>query len=73
MEPETVAFLKNVAKSILIALSWLVINAVAALKGDNAFIGDHLRVSNVLFYIWFPISIFLLIYLLKRLWKDYKV
>lgn len=68
MEPEVVEFLRRVGKTILIALLWLAINAVAAIKGDNAFVGDHITVWNVAFYIWFAISVWLLIYLIKRLW-----
>lgn len=70
MEPEALAFLKRVAKSILLALVWLAINAVAAIWGDNAFVNGSLKVSNILFYIWFVISVAGLIYLLKRMWQD---
>lgn len=69
MEPEVVAFLKKVSKSIMIAFLWLVVNAVAAIWNDHAFVGDHVTVANVLFYIWFIISVVLLIYLLRRMWQ----
>jgi hypothetical protein len=70
MEPEALDFLKRVAKSIMVALLWLAINAVAAIKGDNAFIVDRLRLANVLFYVWFCLSLVLLLYLLRKIWKD---
>ena len=70
MEPEALAFLKRVAKSILLALVWLAINAVAAIWGDNAFVGDHLNLSNIIFYTWFVISVVLLVYLLKKMWQQ---
>ncbi|MCY7420376.1 MAG: hypothetical protein LH478_01340 [Chitinophagaceae bacterium] len=70
MEPEALEFLKRVAKSILLALVWLAFNAVAAIWGDNAFVGDHLKLSNIIFYTWFVISIFLLVYLLKKMWQQ---
>lgn len=69
MEPEVAAFLRRVGKSLTIGFLWLAINAAAAIKGDNAFIGDHIRLANVLFYIWFAVSIVILLLLLKRLWK----
>ena len=71
MEPEALEFLKRVAKSIFIALVWLGINAIAAIKGDNAFVGEHISIGNVLFYIWFIISVVLLVYVFKKLWSDH--
>jgi tellurite resistance protein TehA-like permease len=68
MEPETLAFLKRIASTIFIALVWLAIIATAAIKGDNAFIGEHITLGNVLFYIWFVISLILLLYIYKRMW-----
>ena len=70
MEPEALDFLKRVAKSILLALVWLTINAVAAIWGDNAFVDDHLKLSNIFFYTWFVFSVVLLIYLLKKMWQQ---
>jgi hypothetical protein len=68
MEPETLAFLKRISLTLLIALVWLAINATAAIKGDNAFIGDHLTLGNVLFYIWLVISLVLLLFIYKKMW-----
>ncbi|HEX8357575.1 MAG TPA: hypothetical protein VF610_09195 [Segetibacter sp.] len=70
MEPEAAAFLKKVANTIFIGFTWLAINAIAAIKGDNAFIGEHLKLGNVLFYIWFVISIVILIVLYKKMWTN---
>jgi hypothetical protein len=68
MEPEMVAFLRRVAKSIFIGFTWLAVNAIAAIKGDNAFIGDHITLGNVLFYLWFLISLLILIFFYKKMW-----
>ncbi len=68
MEPEMVAFLRRVGKSLLVGFFWLAINATAAIKGDNAFVGDHITTGNILFYIWFIISIILLLWILKKMW-----
>ena len=68
MEPEMVAFLKRIGLTIFIALVWLAINATAAIKGDNAFIGDHITVANILFYLWFVISLVILLWIYKRMW-----
>jgi hypothetical protein len=68
MEPEMVAFLKRIGLTIFLALLWLAINATAAIKGDNAFIGDHITIGNVLFYLWFVISLIILLWIFKRMW-----
>lgn len=70
MEPEAAAFLRRVGNSLAIGFIWLAINTTAAIKGDNAFIGDHITVGNILFYLWFVISIVILIRLYKKIWKD---
>ena len=68
MEPEATAFLKRVANSLVIAFIWLAVNATAAIKGDNAFISDHITIGNILFYIWFLISLVILVILYKKIW-----
>ena len=70
MEPEAAAFLRRVANSLTIGFIWLAVNATAAIKGDNAFIGDHITVRNILFYLWFIISIVILVKLYKKIWVD---
>jgi hypothetical protein len=68
MDPEMAAFFKRIGFTILIALIWLAINATAAIKGDNAFIGDHITLGNVLFYAWFIVSVIILIVIYKKMW-----
>ncbi len=70
MEPEAAAFLKRVANSLVIGFIWLAVNATAAIKGDNAFIGDHISIGNIVFYIWFILSLVILIILYKKIWGD---
>ena len=70
MEPEAAAFLRRVGNSLAIGFVWLAVNATAAIKGDNAFIGDQITIGNILFYIWFLISIVILIILYKKIWRD---
>ncbi len=70
MEPEVLAFLKRIALSLFLGIVWLSITAVAAIKGDNAFIEGSVRLGNVLFYIWFFISVVVLVKMFKKLWKN---
>ncbi len=68
MEPEAAAFLRRVGNSLAIGFLWLAINSAAAIKGDNAFIGEHITIGNVLFYIWFIVSIVILVIIYKKMW-----
>ncbi|HEX8460324.1 MAG TPA: hypothetical protein VF623_02795 [Segetibacter sp.] len=68
MEPEMVAFLKRVANSVFLALAWLAITSIVAIKGDNAFIGEHITMANILCYTWFVISIILLVWIYRKMW-----
>ena len=70
MEPEAAAFLRRVGNSLAIGFLWLAVNATAAIKGDNAFIGDHITIGNVLFYIWFIVSIVILVIIYKKMWVN---
>lgn len=63
-----VAFLRRVAKSIFIGFVWLAINAIFAIKGDNAFVGERITIGNVIFYSWFVMSIVVLVILFKKMW-----
>jgi hypothetical protein len=71
MEPEVRQFFQRIGYSIAIALVWLIVNVTAAIKGDNAFIGDHVSLANVLFYCWFIVSVVLLLWFYKRLWSKH--
>lgn len=68
MEPEMVAFLRRIGKSITIVFCWLAITATAAIKGDNAFVADHITMGNVLFYSWVIVSLVILAIIFKKLW-----
>lgn len=68
MEPEMVAFLRRVGKSLTIAFCWLAITATAAIKGDNAFVGVRVTLGNIVFYSWLIISIIILIVIYRKMW-----
>ncbi|HVX48983.1 MAG TPA: hypothetical protein VHB48_02465 [Chitinophagaceae bacterium] len=70
MEPEVKEFLTRISFSIGIVVLWFTINSTAGIMFDFAFIHDHVTAGNIIFYIWFAISIFLMVKLLIRLWKN---
>lgn len=69
MEPEVKEFLQRVSFSVGIAAAWMFINSTVGIWFDLAFIHDHVSVGNIIFYIWFATSIFIIIRLYMRLWR----
>ncbi len=69
MEPEVRAFLIRVAQSIFVGLAWMSINSTFGIMYDFAFIHNKLSLANILFYIWFIVSLALLLWFYIRLWK----
>ena len=70
MEPEASAFLRKVGKSLTIGFIWLALNAIFAIKGDNAFIEGPVRLGNILFYTWFVVSVVVMVIIFRKLWRN---
>jgi hypothetical protein len=70
MEPETAAFFRKIGYTVLVVFLWMGITAAAALFRDSAFIEDKIRLANGFFYLWFVLSLVLVIKILKKLWKS---
>ena len=70
MEPKVIIYLKRIVKTISMALLWMVINAKIGILNNYAFIEEKVKTGNIIFYIWFIISLALLLYYLYKLWKD---
>ena len=69
MEPEVAAFLKRISTSIFVGILWMVINSTFGIMYDFAFVHDKITLGNILFYIWFIVSLPLLLWFYIRLWK----
>lgn len=69
MEPEVVEFLKRISTSIFVGLLWMGINSTFGIMYDYAFVHDTITLGNILFYIWFIISLPVLLWFYVHLWK----
>lgn len=69
MEEDAVAFLKRISMSILIGIVWMGINSTAGIMFDLAFVHDKISAGNIIFYLWFILSIAVMIWLYIRLWS----
>lgn len=69
MEPDVRAYLIRILNTIFMGLFWLAINTTAGIMYDFAFIHDRISTGNIIFYIWFIISLIIFLWYIIRLWK----
>jgi len=69
MEPEVREFLKRIMMCISVGFSWMMINIIAGIKYNLAFIEEHFTLGNGLFYLWFVISFIFLFRFFRKLWQ----
>ena len=72
MDPEVAAFLKRILTTIGIVIFWMGMNSTFGIMLGYGYIEDKIEVGNVVFYIWFVISLPLMIWWLRKLWKEQK-
>jgi len=69
IEPEVKKYLRKVGYSFFAGLMWLLVNVTLGLYFKWAIAENGVTVINIIFYIWFLLSIGLLIYYMYRTWK----
>jgi len=69
MEPDTKKYLLKVLNSLFIGLLWLSLNVLGGLYLGYAIIEGKLSVYNILFFLWFVLSLLALLYYYYRTWK----
>jgi ABC-type glycerol-3-phosphate transport system permease component len=69
MDPQVMAFLNKITYSICFTLLWMFSNSTLGIMLGYAFIKEHWRLSNILFYIYLIGSFVAFMYGLYRLWK----
>ncbi len=68
MDPEVLAFLNRISRSIGIALLIMVLNSTIGIMWGYAYVEDHWKWSNTFFYIFASISLVTLFYTLYKIW-----
>jgi hypothetical protein len=69
MEPEVQEFLKKVLRSVFIGLFWLLANMTLGIYFGLLFAPDGLHLANLLFYIFFVLTLGWVIRYYYRTWK----
>ncbi len=69
MEPGVREYLIRILNTIAVGLLWMAINSTIGIMHDYAFVHDHITKGNIIFYIWFVLSLTLLLWWIFRLWS----
>ncbi len=69
MEPEIKNFLSKILTSISIALLWLLLNITIGIGFNYAFFENTPSFGNYIFYVFFLLTLVLLVRYLRKKWK----
>ena len=72
MEPDVKAFLLLIVQTISMGILWLLINMTVGIYFNYAFFEGSPSIWNIIYYIFFLISLALLIMYLRKKWKGWK-
>ncbi len=69
MEPGVRQYLIRILNTLAIGLLWMALNMTAGIMYDLAFVHEHIRLGNILFYIWFVMSLAAFLWWVVRTWS----
>jgi hypothetical protein len=69
MEPGVKEYLLRILNTISLGLLWMAINSTAGIMYDYAFVHDTITTGNILFYIWFLLSLAAYLWWVIRIWR----
>ena len=72
MEPDVKAFLILIINTIAMGLIWLIINMTIGIYFNFAFFDQQPSLGNILYYIFFVVTLTLLLLYLRKKWKGWK-
>lgn len=70
MEPGVRKYLIRIANTLSVGLLWMAINSTLGIMYDFAFVHDTISTGNILFYIWFVVSLGAFLWWVIRLWNQ---
>lgn len=69
MEPGVREYLIRIVNTLSLGLLWMAINSTAGIMYDLAFVHEKIKLGNILFFIWFGISLAAYLWYVIRLWS----
>lgn len=70
MEPGVRKYLIRILNTLSLGLVWLVLNSTFGIMYDYGFIHDHVRLGNIIFYIWLLLSLGAYVWWLVKVWSQ---
>jgi len=69
MEPGVKQYLTRILNTMSLGLVWMIVNSTLGIMYDYAFIHDRMSMGNILFYIWFVLSLVVFLWWVIRVWS----
>ncbi|MFN3667456.1 MAG: hypothetical protein ACK4S0_14930 [Sediminibacterium sp.] len=69
MEPGIRKYLIRIINTLSLGLLWLALNSTAGIMYGYAFVEGQIKLGNILFYIWFLLSLTAYLWYVIRLWR----
>lgn len=69
MEPGVKQYLIRILNTLALGLLWMAINSTLGIMYDLAFVHEHVTTGNILFFIWFAISLGAYLWWVIRVWS----
>ncbi len=69
MEPGVRKYLIRILNTLSVGLLWMILNSTLGIMYDFAFVHDKISTANILFYIWFIVSLVAFLWWVIRLWR----
>jgi hypothetical protein len=69
VEPGVKEYLLRIVNTISLGVVWMAVNSTFGIMYDYAFIHEHITKGNIIFYIWFVISLVAFLWWVIRVWS----
>lgn len=69
MEPGVKEYLIRIVNTLALGLLWMAINSTLGIMYDLAFVHERVTTGNILFFIWFAISLVAYLWWVIRVWS----
>lgn len=69
MEPGVKQYLVRILNTLALGLLWMAINSTLGIMYDLAFVHERVTTGNIIFYIWFVISLVAYLWWVIHVWS----
>jgi hypothetical protein len=70
VEPGVRKYLIRIVNTLSLGLLWMALNSTFGIMYDYAFVHDKITTGNIVFYIWFVLSLTALLWWILKKWSE---